>query len=114
MKEYSLLSFFIDFLCLYYIITSQTKNKYMDLLTKTLRQKKTASLAECIKDYLEAMDVEIEQIALLVLYDKMDRQYETTKLLKMEIESIKKTKQNDVRYIAKIKMLEHLLAYNKR
>lgn len=86
----------------------------MDLLTKTLKQKKNASLAECIQDYLEQMDVELEQIALLVLYDKMDQQHETTKLLKMDIESIKKTKQNDFRYIAKIKMLEHLLAYNKK
>ena len=86
----------------------------MDLLTKTLRQKKTASLAECIKDYLESIEIELEQIAILVLYDKMDHQHETTKLLIMEIETIKKNKKNDFRCIAKIKMLEHLLAYNKR
>lgn len=86
----------------------------MDLLTKTLRQKKTTSLTDCIQDYLDAMEVEIEQIALLVLYNKMDHQYETSKLLNMEIDSIKKSKKNDFRYVAKITMLEHLLAYNKR
>ncbi len=86
----------------------------MDLITKAHKKKKTASLTDCIQDYLEAMEAELEQIALLVLYDKIDHQYETTKLLDMEIKSIKKDKQNDFRHIAKIKMLENLLAYSKK
>ncbi len=86
----------------------------MDLLTRKLRQNHNVTLEKCIRSYIDAVDEEVTQTALLVVFTKMDKQLVTTKLLEKNIKLLKEETKHSFDCQLKIRMLEHLLAYNKK